>query len=495
MKIKRLITFFLLVFYLTSNANAAPIDQALKAYKQKEYHKAASVLLKSDTNFDNLSAVNKLKSAIIFWNNAKLNREIGLKAIKTQKIFLESLLTEQEKDKSLFIHLYLSEILIHVNQLELAKKQIAIFLSTQNDAVDPNYNNLANLYLAWIHLKKGDINKFESISQGIKGRHLITDLAIDFIKQREGLQSNISDEIYSDISKNFIVGNISLTSRSGNYALGLLVERNSLSSARAIYNRLPLQAPSHIEEISSIKIINFYESTLPLTLESFFSAFAKHLFESIAKDPKLGDMATFYLSEISIYENNKTTAKAFTKKVKALRRLPKTLNPLKEIRSSTHGFLNGKHTRAYQVWGEAVDNDKNDPVLISDAILMCMTVNGNCPTLVQQAQLAAENSRSKRFESLSTNVGRYFLSKSLNEKALRLMEVALDRSDMNSLLANDPILLLNLAEAYRVNKKYSKSLQVYFSLGQNFPVMRQIQDAVQGEYLFQQRSSGQSNVF
>ncbi|MDX1812129.1 MAG: hypothetical protein R3240_09290, partial [Gammaproteobacteria bacterium] len=75
------------------------------------------------------------------------------------------------------------------------------------------------------------------------------------------------------------------------------------------------------------------------------------------------------------------------------------------------------------------------------------------------------------------------------------MEIALDRSAMNSLLANDPILLLNLAEAYRVNKKYSKALQVYFSLGQNFPVMRQVQDAVQGEYLFQQRSTGQSNVF
>ena len=178
-----------------------------------------------------------------------------------------------------------------------------------------------------------------------------------------------------------------------------------------------------------------------------------------------------------------------------LRRLTRDLIPLREIRASAHGFLEGQHTKAYQVWKDAVNNDKNDPVLINDAILMCFILDGNCPTMYQQAQTAAENSRSRRFAELSTNVGRYFLSKDLNEKALRLLEIALDRSNMNSMLANDPILLINLAETYRVNKKYSKSLQVYFSLGQNFPVMRQIQDAVQGEYLFQQRSAGQSNVF
>lgn len=483
----------LIALVLSVTTQASPVKDALSAYKEKQYHRAAFSILNSATNLDSLAVTDKLKIAIVFLNNATLHRDIAVKAKKTQLVFLQSLLSEQDKDPSVFIDLYLSELHIHHGNLEKAKSHLEKFLAQSN--INDNYRNLAKVFQAWISLKTGNETEFQQISNSVAKSHLIIDLAISFVKSLEGLKIENYNSLDEQIGKTFIAGNLAMSSRVANYALRLLVDHQSLESARAIYNRLPMHAPSHVEKITPVKIINFYESTLAETLYEFYKEYAKHLLRQVSTDKKYGDIATFYLSELHIIEKNKAEAKTFVNKVKNLRMLPKSLSPLKDIRANAHGFLDGKHSRAYQVWEEAVDNDKKDPALIADAILMCIYVDGNCPTLIQKGQLAAEAGRSKRFEDLSTYVGRYFLARNLDGKALRLMEYALDRSNVNSLLANEPILLLNLAEAYRTNKKYSKSLQVYFSLGQNFPIMRQIQDAVQGEYLFQQRSSGQSNVF
>ena len=206
-------------------------------------------------------------------------------------------------------------------------------------------------------------------------------------------------------------------------------------------------------------------------------------------------MAVFYLSDLELITSNKTSAKKFKESMLNLKRLPKSLAALRDIRQNGHAYLYGKTTRAHQAWEKAVNNAKNNPAVGAEAILMCLYLNASCPTIVQTARLKAENGRSKRFEDLNTNVGRYFLLKKENNKAVRLLENALDRSKADGILMNDPILLLNLAEIYRLEKRFSESLQIYFSLGQNFPILRQVQDAVQGEYLFRQRSNGSSTVF
>ncbi len=483
----------ILLFLLAAPLTAAPIDEALNAYKQKQYHQAAKVILNSTVNLNALEAKNKLKVAIIFSKNAKLSKDIASKSQTTQQIFLESLLTENDKDKSIFLYLYLTDIYLQLEKYDDAEAQIEQFLS--NSSVDVNYKNLAKIYQAWIALRKGKKDEFHTIANDLKDKHLITDMAIGFIQAREKQPIENNESLSNNIKEAFFNNRNVLTTRAGNYALRIFVANHSLEDAREIYNRLTFHAPSYTEKITTNKIINFYESTLADTLHSFYMEYAKNLLHQIKDDKKYGDTATFYLSDLLIFENDEKSANEYSNKVEALRLLPKKQSQLKAVRASTHGFLDGKRSRAYQVWKEAVENDKNDPFISADAVLMCLTVEGNCPTLVQTAQLAAENGKSKRFEELSRNVGRYFLAKNLEDKALRLLEYALDRSDMNSLLANEPILLLNLAEAYRANKKFAKSLQIYFSLGENFPVMRQIQDAVQGEYLFQQRSSGQSNVF
>ena len=489
------ILFCLLLSLISQSLLADTLDDAFHAYKQRQYYSSANLLLRSTIDFQSLSALNKLKAGIIFWNNAKINQEIFQKSLKTRQIYLESLITDQKKAKSEFIYFYLGKIYLQQNEFKNARKNFQTFIHLSDPKISETYKNLAQIYLAWIKLKEKNVNSFLRLTEPYKGKHIITDMAIAYILESEGHGNLVDKNIQTQITSSFIAKNNELTSRAGNYALSILLANNKLESARAIYDRIQLNAPSYVEEVTRLKTINFYEVTLPRTMENFYSTYAASLFNDVKKDQRLSDTATFYLSEMAIYHRDKSTAQQFEKAVINLHRLSKNLIPLRNIRASAHGFLDGQLTRTYQVWKEAVYNDKNDPLLINDAILMCFILNGNCPTLFLKAQTSAEDSRSRRFTELSTTVGRYFLSKNIDDKALRLLEIALDHNNMNSLLANDPILLINLAEAYRVNKKFSKSLQVYFSLGQNFPTMRQVLDAVQGEYLFQQRSSGQTNVF
>jgi hypothetical protein len=55
-------------------------------------------------------------------------------------------------------------------------------------------------------------------------------------------------------------------------------------------------------------------------------------------------------------------------------------------------------------------------------------------------------------------------------------------------------MLAGLAEAYYRTKKFSESLEIFFEMSQEFPVVRQIQEAVQGVYSMEQRSAGDVRI-
>jgi hypothetical protein len=55
-------------------------------------------------------------------------------------------------------------------------------------------------------------------------------------------------------------------------------------------------------------------------------------------------------------------------------------------------------------------------------------------------------------------------------------------------------MLAGLAEAYYRTKKFSEGLEIFFEMSHEFPVVRQIQEAVQGVYSMEQRSAGDVRI-
>lgn len=492
MKKLRLIIFTLIIFPTLTYAEV-DIKQAMSFYKAQKYDHAVRVLLQNASNLESAPVVTKLKSALIFSKNLKLYQDIYTKTKINQQTYLNTLVSEDNKQNSKYAKLFLAEVLILDNDLEKAKKLLEDFSA----GIPPTntYYQIAELYTAWIAYLKKDNAKYNSIIQNIDRSNPILELGVHFLEVLlTGKTNDISDKIAIN-EVNFVQDNEIVSSRYANYAIRHHLSQNRLLKAASILKRLDQRRPSLIEKLSETKIIRFYDVTLIDTVAEFYYEMSKTLLDDVSKDKKYHDLAVFYLSELDLVRLHKDSAKKYWKAVDKLRRLPKNISTLTEIRSTTHGYLIGQTTRAFQAWQDAVNNFKNDPNQSADAVLMCLYLDAKCPKIVQTAQLSAENGRSKRFEKLSTNVGRYFLLRNHNAKALRLLESAMDRSNTNSMLANEAILLLNYAEALRLNKNFADSLQIFFSLGENFPIMRQIQDAVQSEYLFRQRSNGTTNVF
>jgi len=492
MKILKLIVFGLILSPTLTYAEV-DIKQAMSFYKEQKYDHAVKIILRNASELKSSSVVTKLKTALIFSKNLKLYQDIYIKSKINQQTYLNTLVNEDNKQSSHYAKLYLAEVLILNNDLEKAKLLLEEF-SASIPATN-TYYQIAELYAAWIAYLDHNKAKYDSIIQNIDRTNPILELGVHFLEVLlTGKTKDISGKI-SKNEKNFIQNNEFVSSRFANYAMRHYLSQNNQLKAAEILKRLDQRRPSLVEKLSETKIIRFYDVTLIDTVAELYYAMSKSLLEDVSKDKKYHDLAIFYLSELDLVRLHKDSAKKYWKAVDKLRRLPKNISTLTEIRSTTHGYLIGQTTRAFQAWQDAVNNFKNDPSQSADAVLMCLYLDAKCPKIVQTAQLSAENGRSKRFEALSTNVGRYFLSRNHNAKALRLLENAMDRSNTNSMLANEAILLLNYADALRLNKNFADSLQIYFSLGENFPIMRQIQDAVQSEYLFRQRSSGTTNVF
>ena len=101
----------------------------------------------------------------------------------------------------------------------------------------------------------------------------------------------------------------------------------------------------------------------------------------------------------------------------------------------------------------------------------------------------------KAFARLNHALGRYYLWKKDYVKAVVYMEAGRDKSNKNRIEFNDPLMLIDLADAYYYSRKYSEALEIFFEMSKQFPAVRQIQVAIQGVYSMEQKSAGDAKIF
>jgi tetratricopeptide (TPR) repeat protein len=127
-------------------------------------------------------------------------------------------------------------------------------------------------------------------------------------------------------------------------------------------------------------------------------------------------------------------------------------------------------------------------------VLGCAYVQAQCAKVLARAGQVAEAGDGRRYQRLNFALGSYHLRKKDYARAIAYMEAGRDKSNKNKIEANDPEMLAGLAEAYYRTKKFSEGLEIFFEMSQEFPVVRQIQEAVQGVYSMEQRSAGDVRI-
>jgi hypothetical protein len=119
----------------------------------------------------------------------------------------------------------------------------------------------------------------------------------------------------------------------------------------------------------------------------------------------------------------------------------------------------------------------------------------DCSKLAQQAVPLAEKGEGRKYFLLNAALGKYYLARKDYAGAVLYMEAGRDKANKNKIEANDPQMLIALAEAYYRSKSYSENLEIYFELGKQYPLVRQIQEAMQGIYSAEHQSAGDVKIF
>ena len=107
----------------------------------------------------------------------------------------------------------------------------------------------------------------------------------------------------------------------------------------------------------------------------------------------------------------------------------------------------------------------------------------------------AQRGQGKPFNRINFALGKYYLWKKNYAQAVAYMEAGRDKSNKNRIEFNDPLMLVDLAQAYFRSKQFSEALEIFFEMSKQFPAVRQIQVALQGVYIMEQQSAGDVKIF
>jgi tetratricopeptide (TPR) repeat protein len=256
-----------------------------------------------------------------------------------------------------------------------------------------------------------------------------------------------------------------------------------------------LRTASYTEVLGKTKAINFYDLSLLADLAAVYGQASLAHLEKAGADARLKATADYYLGEAYADAGSVDLSHQAVGAFLAAAGGPPQYRDRARIRQAANQYLRGRRAEAMGVWDELAQRQPADPDLLAETILACVRVKADCPKIELRAALAAEAGRGRTFSPLNFALGRYHLWKKDYAKALSYMEAGRDKSNKNKIEANDPVLLVSLAEAYSRTKQFSESLEIFFEMSKQFPVVRQIQEALQGIYSIEHKSAGDVKIF
>lgn len=146
-------------------------------------------------------------------------------------------------------------------------------------------------------------------------------------------------------------------------------------------------------------------------------------------------------------------------------------------------------------WEELAQGQPADPAVLAEIFLGCGRARADCARIEPWATRALEAGEGKKTRPLNIALGKRYLRQKDYGRAVAYLEAGRDKSNKNRIEANDPTMLVNLAEAYYRSRQFSEALEIYFEMSKHFPVVRRIQEAMQGTYSIEHKSAGDVKIF
>ncbi len=455
------------IFVASASAGDDSVNAALKLYEKRRYEQAARVL----EGAADAGAQAHLVLGMIYLRKADLHEAFARTAGAVGLDYLDKLTKADGEARSRYARLYLAEALAARGNAQEAARH---FERVRADpGVDAHHRALAALGL-------GGVPRTDSLEVRL------AKAAAQRAPEPKALKA-LADS--ASATKD-------LSPRARRYLVEIYLAAGAPEQALAVVRGTELGAASYVETFKAAKgtakSIAFYDLALLNDLARLYRELARRRLEQAAGDARVRPTAEYYLAEALSALGENAAAADMARAFLARPQAPALYRARAQARLALIDYRQGKKEAAERAWSAM--GETGDAELIAAAVLGCAEAHAPCAKLLARATQAAEAGEPRRMRALNLALGAYYLRGSDYARAIAYLEAGRDKSNKNKIEANDPEMLTGLAEAYYRTKKFSEGLEIFFEMSQEFAVVRQIQEALQGVYSMEQRSAGDVRI-
>ena len=486
--------FLLLLMAMPALAADEVTSRAMKLYEQHRYENAAQMLR---PEMAAMSSANKAAASLALGMNylgsATLYRALHQSALLVERDYLNQLRTQKTASPSLYADLYLGKVLLDSGK----PAEAAIYLQgfAEKKPVQSLSWSLASIELGIAYHRQKNVQQ-------------ATQIWSSMMMTKPEIKAALAGAYAMVNAKNSdpeLMADAALTdAKLQRYSLSPHMIRNVLRAysytgatekALTLLSLNDINGASYVEGIEESKSLNFYDSSLLGDLARVHLNAAVVYLEQASVDGKLNSIAAYYLADAYVQQGNAELALRRSESALSTTGLPTLYRNIALVNQASARKMAGHHAEALLSLQAMAEKHRDDPVLLAEVLRACSRSGMDCGKIEKLSLTALEKGEGKKYFPLNAALGKYYLMQKDYSKAMLYMEAGRDKANKNKIEFNDPLLLLGLAEAYYRNKKFSEFLEIYFEISKEYPVVRQLQDAMQGIYAMEHQSAGDVKIF
>jgi len=476
------------------------LGAAMKLYEKRRYEQAARVLEGAVGRLDgDTRAQAQLVLGMIYLRDADLHETLARTAAAAELDYLDKLLKAGAGDRSRYARLYLAEAMLARGDARGAARHFELVRA--DAGIESRYRAIAAVGLGSAVWAERDAAKARALWAGaapdssVRGQGDAGEIAL--ARAAAQGRAGVLDAKSLRRAADDALRSRQLSLRARRYLVEMYLVAGAPEQALAVVRAADLGTASYVETFKAAKgtakSIAFYDLALLADLAQLYRELARRLLEQAGADARIKPTAEYYLGEVLGALGANDAALASLQAFLARPQAPAQYRERARVRAALIAHRQGRGAEAESTWS-AMAQSSTDPDVLADIVLACAEAGAPCTKVLARLAQVADAGDARRYQRLDFALGSYYLRKKDYARAVAYMEAGRDKSNKNKIEANDPEMLACLAEAYFRTKKFSEGLEIFFEMSQEFPVVRQIQEAVQGVYSMEHRSAGDVRI-
>ncbi len=492
-----ILAFILLVLNIASHAAEESLKKAMEKYETHRYSEGIALLKKEvDGKQKDELVLPYFILSRFYLKEAELYRTMYETSLMTTNDYLIKLNSVRTGKKSKYLPYFMGLLYLETGQAKKAAATLQQFVNS--NSVDTVLKEKARLKLGAAYYISGDRKKAEDIWAEV------TAAGEDVIAEKGYVYARLNIKLKDAVE--MAQNSINLSQKNGNKnhskiyrEIAFIYYKNDMSDAAlGLMDKISLNEPEVLDNVEKNKVVRFYDPALLNDMSRIYYYAAGKYFNkvmSLRGREKYEDLIRFYLSEVNYrlnrYDDSINEINGFLKSNKLDAKYNKKINVL----LGACYYKKGDKKKAIEIWDDLLNKNLQDDSAISALMDVYAELNVDATAVLKKIEGLAASKDEKKPKPFYNSLGLLYYSKKDYEKSVQALELVRDKANKNKIEANDPVFLIRLANSYYRLKKYSEALEIFFELGKDYPVVRQIQDTIQGVYSADEKGSGDVRIY